>query len=44
MEIIHKREIINELTKIKGIGKWTAEMFLYLIFVSQIYLLLMISD
>ena len=27
-KILDNEEVINELTKIKGVGKWTAEMFL----------------
>lgn len=28
LEKLENEEVINELTKVKGIGKWTAEMFL----------------
>ena len=30
-KILEDEEVINELTKIKGVGKWTAEMFLIFI-------------
>ena len=35
---INKNEVIKELTKIKGVGKWTSEMFLiFILFKKNIF-------